>query len=87
MKDFYLKYDLGMQNPHMKLGSEDEMHNFNEIKQQVIDLARKRSGNGIAGLRVLFRTMDRNRNKSLDPVEFKYAMRDYGLELVIIYLT
>ena len=31
--------------------------------------------------------MDRNRNKSLDPVEFKYAMRDYGLELVGIYLT
>lgn len=25
--------------------------------------------------------MDRNRNNSLDPVEFKYAMRDYGVPL------
>ena len=66
----------------MKLVTEDEMRNFKEIRQQVIDLARKRSGNGIAGLRVMFRAMDRNRNKTLDPVEFKYAMRDYGLDLV-----
>lgn len=29
----------------------------------------------------MFRAMDRNRNGSLDPVEFKYAMRDYGLGL------
>lgn len=25
--------------------------------------------------------MDRNRNGSLDPVEFKYAMRDYGVDI------
>ncbi len=25
--------------------------------------------------------MDRNRNGSLDPVAFKYAMRDYGVKL------
>ena len=25
--------------------------------------------------------MDRNRNGTLDPVEFKYAMRDYGVQL------
>ena len=29
----------------------------------------------------MFRAMDRNRNGSLDPVEFKYAMRDYGIKL------
>lgn len=29
----------------------------------------------------MFRAMDRNRGGSLDPVEFKYAMRDYGLGL------
>lgn len=82
VKNFYLGHDLGIENPHMKLVTEDEMRNFREIRQQVIDLARKRSGNGIAGLRVMFRAMDRNRNKTLDPVEFKYAMRDYGLDLV-----
>ncbi len=82
VKNFYLGHDIGMDNPHLKLAAEDEMRNFAEIKKEVIDLARKRSGNGIAGLRVMFRAMDRNRNKSLDPVEFKYAMRDYGLDLV-----
>lgn len=29
----------------------------------------------------MFRAMDRNKSGSLDPVEFKYAMRDYGLGL------
>ena len=82
LKGFYLGHDTTMDNPHMKLKAEDEMRNFAEIRQQVIDLARARSGNGLAGLRVMFRAMDRNRNKTLDPVEFKYAMRDYGLELV-----
>jgi hypothetical protein len=42
-------------------------------------LCKKRSSNGIRGLRIMFKAMDRNRNGSLDPVEFKYAMRDYGV--------
>lgn len=29
----------------------------------------------------MFKAMDRNRNGTLDPVEFKYAMRDYGAEI------
>ena len=29
----------------------------------------------------MFSAMDRNGNKQLSPVEFKYAMRDYGLSL------
>ena len=29
----------------------------------------------------MFRAMDRNGNKTLDPIEFKYAMRDYGLPI------
>ena len=29
----------------------------------------------------MFKAMDRNRNGSMDPVEFKYAMRDYGIPL------
>jgi len=31
--------------------------------------------------------MDRNRNGSLDPVEFKYAMRDYGVPLSELEVT
>jgi Ca2+-binding EF-hand superfamily protein len=29
----------------------------------------------------MFKAMDRNRNNSLDPIEFKYAMRDYGIPI------
>jgi len=29
----------------------------------------------------MFRAIDRDRNKSVDPTEFKYAMRDYGIPI------
>ena len=35
----------------------------------------------------MFKAMDRNGNGSLSPVEFKYAMRDYGLTLSEIEVT
>lgn len=35
----------------------------------------------------MFKTMDRNGNGSLSPIEFKYAMRDYGLQLSDIEVT
>ena len=35
----------------------------------------------------MFRAMDRNGNGSLDPVEFKYAMRDYGADLSELEIT
>ena len=35
----------------------------------------------------MFKAMDRNRNGSLSPVEFKYAMRDYGLTISEIEVT
>lgn len=53
----------------------------------MLDCCAKRSANGIRGLRIMFRAMDRNRNGSLDPVEFKYAMRDYGIDLSEIEIT
>lgn len=31
--------------------------------------------------------MDRNRNNSLEPMEFKYAMRDFGVELSEVEVT
>jgi hypothetical protein len=46
-------------------------------------MCKSRSANGLRGIRLLFKAMDRDGNKSLDPVEFKYAMRDYGLALVL----
>jgi Ca2+-binding EF-hand superfamily protein len=55
--------------------------NFDEIKEKVMTMCKTRSSNGLRGLRILFRAMDRNRNNSLEPMEFKYAMRDFGVDL------
>ena len=77
--------DLNVRNPYME--QHVAISNFEEIKQKVIDLCKKRSANGLRGLRRMFSAMDRNGNKSLSPVEFKYAMRDYGLTLSEIEVT
>ena len=71
--------DLNMGNPFQK--KEVQISNFEEIKEKVVAMCKQRSANGLRGLRMLFKGMDRNRNGSLDPVEFKYAMRDYGVGL------
>lgn len=71
--------DLNAGNPYVE--KHVQISNFDEIKGYVIDLCRKNSSNGLRGLRILFKRFDRNGNGSLDPVEFKYAMRDYGLQL------
>ena len=57
------------------------------FKSKIIELCKKRSANGLRGIRRMFKAMDRNRNNSLSPVEFKYAMRDYGLQLSEIEVT
>ena len=77
--------DLTVRNPYME--KHVQISNFEEIKKNVIDLCKKRSANGLRGLRRMFKAMDRNRNGSLSPVEFKYAMRDYGLNLSEIEVT
>ena len=77
--------DLNIRNPYME--KHVQISNFEEIRQKVIELCRERSANGLRGLRRMFKVMDRNGNGSLSPVEFKYAMRDYGLQLSEIEVT
>ena len=77
--------DLQVRNPYME--KHVQISNFEEIKKNVVDLCKKRSANGLRGLRRMFKVMDRNGNGSLSPVEFKYAMRDYGLSLSEIEVT
>lgn len=72
--------DLNPKN-HLKPDTKIEIENFAALKERIISLCQKRSGNGIRGLKVMFRAIDRNRNKSVDPAEFKYAMRDYGIPI------
>lgn len=61
--------------------------NFNEIRDEALRICAERSNNGLRGLRVFFQHVDKNGNGSIDPAEFKYAMRDFGLELSEIEVT
>ena len=38
-------------------------------------------GQDLDGLKQLFKKFDRNGNGFIDPIEFKYGMRDFGLDL------
>lgn len=71
--------DYRLNNPHKE--KPVQIANFEEIRSRVVEFCKQRSSNGLRGLRQMFRAMDRNRNGSLDPVEFKYAMRDYGVQM------
>jgi Ca2+-binding EF-hand superfamily protein len=72
--------DLTHSNPN-QFRNTNQFSNLEELKKRVIDMAKQRGGtSGIRGLRVMFKAMDRDRSKGVDPVEFKYAMRDYGVE-------
>lgn len=72
-------HDLNLGNPYAEKPL--DVSNFSEIKARVIEVCKKRSANGIRGLRVMFKIMDNNGNGSLDPVEFKYGMRDFGIDI------
>lgn len=66
---------------YLKPDNKIEMNNFEDLKERILSLCRERSGNGLRGLKIMFRAIDRDRNNSIDPTEFKYAMRDYGIPI------
>lgn len=72
--------DLNPKN-YLKPDVDIQIENFESIKERILELCRTRSGNGLRGLKIMFRAIDRDRNNSIDPTEFKYAMRDYGLKI------
>jgi Ca2+-binding EF-hand superfamily protein len=71
--------NLSHRNPYME--KPVAFRNFDEIKREALKICHERTGNGLRGLRVFFKRMDQDGSGSIDPVEFKYAMRDFGLEL------
>jgi len=60
---------------------EPDVEPFSELREKIISVCKQRSSNGIRGLTVMFKAMDRNGDRNLDPTEFKYAMRDYGIRI------
>jgi tRNA G26 N,N-dimethylase Trm1 len=80
------KKDFVLFNPNL-YNKEPEIEPFVNLQKRIIDLCRARSSNGLRGLRIMFKSMDRNRDNSLDPTEFKYAMRDYGIPISDLEVT
>lgn len=76
---------MNIKNPYME--NHYQTSNFEEVKAKVLTMCKTRSSNGLRGLRILFRAMDRNRNNSLEPMEFKYAMRDFGVDLTEVEIA
>lgn len=79
--DFNRTHNDLNQGNHLKPDKKIEIDNFVAIKQRILTLCQERSGNGIRGLKLMFKAIDRDRNNSIDPTEFKYAMRDYGIPI------
>ena len=66
-------------NPYMQ--KPIAIRNFDDIKAEALRVCASRSNNGLCGLRMFFLKMDKDGSGAIDPIEFKYGMREFGLEL------
>lgn len=71
--------NLATQNPYMT--KPVPVRNFEDIKREALRVCLERTNNGLRGLRVFFKKMDTDGSGSIDPIEFKYGMREFGLDL------
>ena len=72
--------DLNLGNPYVD--KEVCINNFSNITQRVIEVCRQQSAaNGLRGLRIFCRSLDKNQDGFIDPVEFKWGMKSYGLDI------
>ena len=70
--------NLVSQNPYLQ--KTVAIRNLKNLTEEVLRLCAEK-GQDLNGLKQLFKKMDRNGNGSVDPIEFKYSMRDFGLDL------
>ena len=72
--------DLNLANPYVQ--SDFKMTNLADIKARVIEGCKIMSpANGLRALRIALRRLDHNQNGLVDPVEFKYGLRAFGIDL------
>jgi len=48
-----------------------------DIKTKILE----RSNNGISGLSRIFKAMDENGNKGLDVDDFRWGLKDFGIQI------
>jgi len=71
--------DLYNRNPYVE--KTVQMSNFEELRKEIVAQAAKRAS-GLRELRLMFQKFDRDGSGSLDVLEFKDAMAEFGLPLV-----
>lgn len=58
------------------------MTNLADIKRRVIEGCKTVSpGNGLRALRIALRRLDHNQNGLVEPIEFKYGLRAFGIDV------
>lgn len=58
------------------------MNNFGDIANRFIVACKARSAaNGLRSARILFRAHDKDQNGLIDPVDFKFGVRNLGIEI------
>lgn len=72
--------DLNMGNPYVERSC--SVTNFSDITKRVIEACKfKSAANGLRGLKVEFKKLDKNGDGLIDPVEFKFGLKAYGIEV------
>jgi hypothetical protein len=72
--------DLNLGNPY--IASSTGVSNMEDIKQRVIEGCKTMSpANGLRALRIALKRLDHNRNGLVEPVEFKYGLRAFGIDM------
>lgn len=72
--------DLNLGNPYVE--RDCTVTNFSEITKRVIDACKfKSAANGLRGLKCEFRKLDKNGDGMIDPTEFKFGLKSYGIEV------
>ena len=69
-----------MANPYVE--STLKMTNLADVKARVIEGCKTMSpANGLRALRIALKRLDHNQNGLVEPVEFKYGLRAFGIDL------
>jgi Ca2+-binding EF-hand superfamily protein len=71
---------LNITNPYVV--NEVKVNNLIDLKNRIIDGCKIMSpANGLRALKIALMRLDHNRNGLCDPVEFKYGLRAFGIDI------
>ena len=71
---------MNISNPYVI--NEVKVNNLADLKKRIIDGCKVMSpANGLRALKIALMRLDHNKNGLCDPVEFKYGLRAFGIDI------